>query len=230
VTGRAAALRVKTRAALPALGRATARVWREPGPAERYAEYLFLMHAVVRASVPLMQQARSRCAELAPADPIAAPLAAYLAEHSLEERDHDTWLLADLRAVGRDPDDALRRVPPPVVAELVGAQYYWLLHHHPVALLGYVAVLEEQPGAPELPDALERLTGLPPAGFRTLREHVAEDPEHRARLDLVLDALPLTPEHEALVALSALHTVAAATRLFTWLADRRLIGVTDRAG
>ena len=230
MTGHAAALRVKTRAALPALGWATARVWRGPQPAVRYGEYLCLMHAIVRASVPLLEQAGGRCAELGPADPVARPLARYLAEHAAEERDHDAWLLADLRAIGWDPDEPLRRVPPPVVAELVGAQYYWLLHHHPVALLGYVAVLEEQPGAPALPDALERLTGLPPAGFRTLRAHVAEDPEHRARLDLVLDELPLTPDHEALVALSALHTVAAATRLFTWLADRRLIGVTAHAG
>ena len=30
-------------------------------------------------------------------------------------------------------------MPSPAVAALVGSQYYWLLHHHPVALLGFVA-------------------------------------------------------------------------------------------
>lgn len=229
MTGRAAALRVRTGVAMPALLRATRRVWRGDRPAERYAEYLCLMHAVVRASVPLMTAAAARCDGLAGQDPVAGPLAAYLREHCVEERDHDAWLLADLAAIGRDPAEPVRRVPPPVVAELVGAQYYWLLHHHPVGLLGYIAVLEEQPGPPELPDRLAARTGLPPEGFRTLRAHVAEDPAHRARLDEVLDALPLAPDHEALVALSALHTVSAATRLFAWLADRRPMGVDAHA-
>jgi hypothetical protein len=225
VTGQAQALRVKTGAALPVLGRATARMWGGPEPAARYGEYLCAMHAVVRASVPLLVAAGRRCAELGAADPVAAPLAAYLAAHAAQEREHDRWLLDDLRAIGWDPGEPLRRVPPPVVADLVGAQYYWLLHHHPVGLLGYLAVLEQQPGPPELPDRLARLTGLPPRGFRTLRAHVALDPGHRAELDAVLDGLPLTADHEALVAVSALHTISAATRLFAWLADRRPLGV-----
>ncbi|MFC4031845.1 iron-containing redox enzyme family protein [Streptomyces polygonati] len=228
MTGRARALRLKTGAVLPALGRATARVWSGPEPAARYGEYLCLMHAVVRASVPLLTAAARRCAELGAADPVAGPLAAYLTAHAVEEREHDRWLLDDLRAIGRDPEEPLRRVPPPVVAELVGAQYYWLLHHHPVSLLGYVAVLEQQPGAPELPDRLARLTGLPPRGFGTLRAHVALDPGHRAELDAVIDGLPLSADHEALIAVSALHTVSAATRLFAWLADRRLLEVSAR--
>jgi hypothetical protein len=186
------------------------------------------MHAVVRASVPLLTAAGRRCADLGPADPVAEPLRAYLARHAVEERAHDAWLLADLRAIGWDPAEPLRRIPPPVVAEMVGAQYYWLLHHHPVGLLGYVAVLEQRPGPPELPDRLARLTGLPPRGFRTLRAHVALDPRHRAELDTLLDRLPLTAEHEALIALSALHTVSAATRLFAWLADRWPLGVSAR--
>lgn len=230
MTSRSDALRTRTALALPALRRATARVWEGPEPARRYGEYLCMMHAVVRASVPLMERAAVRCAALGAADPVAGPLAEYLREHAAEERDHDAWLLGDLAAIGWDPAEPLRRIPPPAVAELVGAQYYWMLHHHPVGLLGYVAVLEEQPGAPELPERLERRTGLPPAGFRTLRAHVALDPGHRAGLDRVLDRLPLAPGHEALVALSALHTVSAATRLFTWLADRRLIGVNAHAG
>lgn len=230
MTGRSGALRVKTAVALPALRRATARVWEAPELPRRYGEYLCVMHAVVRASVPLMEQAAARCAALGAADPVARPLADYLREHVREERDHDAWLLGDLAAIGWDPAEPLHRVPPPAVAELVGAQYYWMLHHHPVGLLGYVAVLEEQPGTPELPEHLERRTGLPPAGFRTLRAHVALDPGHRAALDAVLDRLPLSAGHEELVALSALHTVSAATRLFTWLADRRPIGVNSHAG
>lgn len=221
MTPRSARLRAATAAGTAELRAATARMWGAAEPAFRYREYLCAMHALVRASVPLMAAAARRCAELGDGDPVAGPLAAYLREHSVEERDHDAWLLADLAAAGGDPQEPLRRVPPAAVAELAGAQYYWLLHHHPVGLLGYIAVLEEEPGAPELPDLLAARTGLPAAGFRTLRAHVAEDPAHRAALDAVLDGLPLTPAHDALVAASALHTVSAATRLFTWLAGLR---------
>ena len=39
----------------------------------------------------------------------------------------------------------IARPPAPAVAALVGAQYYWVLHHHPVALLGYIGLLEGYP-------------------------------------------------------------------------------------
>ena len=39
-------------------------------------------------------------------------------------------------------------MPPPSVAGLVGSQYYWILHHHPVAFLGYVALMEGYPPTP----------------------------------------------------------------------------------
>lgn len=221
MTTRAQTLRATLLPVMPSLRAATARMWGAPEPAFRYREYLCAMHALVRASVPLMNTAVRRCRELMSEDPAARPLAAYLRAHSVEEQDHDAWILEDLAAVGADPGEPLRRVPPVVVAELAGAQYYWLLHHHPVGLLGYIAVLEEAPGAPGLPELLATHTGLPPAGFRTLRAHVAQDPGHRAALDAVLDGLPLTPGHEELVAASALHTVSAAVRLFTWLAGLR---------
>lgn len=221
MNARAEALRHALAPAMPRLRAATARMWAAPEPAPRYVEYLCAMHALVRASVPLMAAAVRRCEEWGPGDPVCPPLARYLHAHSAEERDHDAWILADLAAVGADPGEPLRRVPPPAVAELAGAQYYWLLHHHPVGLLGYIAVLEDEPGPVGLPDLLAARTGLPAAGFRTLRAHVAEDPGHRGALDAVLDGLPLTPGHEAAVTVSALHAVSAATRLFTWLAGLR---------
>jgi hypothetical protein len=41
-----------------------------------------------------------------------------------------------------EPAQTLSIRPSANVAALVGAQYYWILHHHPVALLGYMATLE----------------------------------------------------------------------------------------
>jgi hypothetical protein len=59
-------------------------------------------------------------------------------------------------------------------------------------------------------DAIEQLidvTGLPRAGFRQLLEHAELDVEHARELDELIDELPLSPEHEELLGLSALLTV-----------------------
>lgn len=216
--GASAHLRVKLMLLEPELRDATHHMWRAEGLLPRYRTYLCTMHAVVRASVPLMELALDRARGLAACgDPLAAPLAAYLEEHIREEEGHDAWLLEDLRAAGGAQGDALGQLPSPLVASLVGAQYYWIEHHHPVALLGYIAVLEGYAPAPGLTGRIARLTGLPAAALRTVREHSALDTEHLDELYALLDRLPLGRDQEAAVAVSALHSLDALTRLFVRL-------------
>ncbi|NEA18589.1 iron-containing redox enzyme family protein [Streptomyces halstedii] len=194
-------------------------LWRPEDLVPRYRRYLCAMHAVVRASVPLMERAREHAERLASHgdDPVAGPLAAYLTEHIQEEQDHDSWLLEDLLAAGATPEDALRPMPAPVVAALAGSQYYWIEHHHPVALLGYIAVLEGYAPAASLTARIARTTGLPDAALRTVREHAALDTGHLDDLHALLDRLPLTRGQEAEVTVSAMHSLDALTRLFVRL-------------
>lgn len=215
-----AALRVKLALADPSVRAATTALWgHEPAVLRpRYLAYLYEMHALIRASVPLMERAALRCAELAPGDPAAGPLGRYLERHIEQERGHDAWLLEDLAAAGGDPARAVGRLPSPIVAELAGAQYYWIEHHHPVALLGYIRVLEGNAPAPRLADRLAERTGLPDAAFRTVREHAELDGAHLTDLDDLLDALPLTPVQQTALAVSALRTAAGLNRLFSYLA------------
>ncbi|MFJ3930171.1 MULTISPECIES: iron-containing redox enzyme family protein [unclassified Streptomyces] len=208
----AEALRARMRLTEPAVRAATSALWCAPGLARRYPQYLRLMHGVVRASVPLMERAAARCALLR--DPVAGPLARYLAAHIEEERGHDAWLAADLAALGHDPARALGRPPPPAVASLVGAQYYWIEHHHPVALLGYIAVLEGNAPAPWLADRVVRSAGVPATALRTVRAHADLDTGHSDALYALLDGLDLTPGQVDAVTTSALFTVDALLRLF----------------
>ncbi|MFF3499800.1 iron-containing redox enzyme family protein [Streptomyces sp. NPDC003247] len=219
---RSAALRVKLALTAPTLNAAAAALW-EPsgGPSRhvsRYVAYLYAMHALIRASVPLMERAALRCGELPPGDPSAVPLARYLEQHIEEERGHDDWLLDDLAAAGADPAPARHGIGPPVVAGLAGAQYYWVEHHHPVALLGYIRVLEGNAPAPWLAGRLAARTGLPAAAFRTVREHAELDTGHLAAVDGLIDSLPLTRDQEEAVTVSALHTADGVARLFLQLA------------
>jgi hypothetical protein len=169
--------------------------------------------------VPLTETALARSRELD--DRLAAPLARYLEEHVDEELGHDETLLGDLELLGIDRATVLGRIPSPAVAALVGGQYYWILHYHPVAFLGFVALMEGYPPTPELIDELVERTGYPRAAFRTYVEHAELDPGHRDHLDRTIDALPLDESHEVAMGTSAIATAAlAASSLEELLAER----------
>ena len=184
---------------------------------ELWPEYLVLQHQIIRATVPLTEAALAEARRLD--DPLGAPLAAYLEEHVDEELGHDDTLLDDLELLGLERAEVLRRIPPPTVAALVGSQYYWILHHHPVTFLGFVGLMEGFPPTPELIETLLERTGFPREAFRTYVEHAALDPGHRDHLDRTLDSLPLTAEHEAALGLSAITSAALAARALDELLD-----------
>ncbi|MFD7639219.1 iron-containing redox enzyme family protein [Kitasatospora sp. NPDC059795] len=210
------ALNARLALVAPALHRASARLWRPDGDLTgRYRRYLWAMHAVTTASVPLLERAASACSRWD--DGWAPSLAAYFAGHAEEERGHDAWLLADLVAAG-EPTGEPRPLPPPLVVELAGAQYYRIEHRHPATLLGYLAVLEGHAPSPVLAGVLAARTGLPEAAFRTLREHADLDADHVAEVERQLDRLPLTADQRTEVAVSALHTAGILARLFDQLA------------
>jgi hypothetical protein len=166
-----------------------------------------------------MQEASEVARALPDGDLVAPALAGYLDGHILEELHHDEWLLDDLEVLGVDRSAILARPPTPSVASLVGAQYYWIFHYHPVAVLGYVALLEGYPPTVELIEELTARTGHDPRGFRTLRKHAELDPGHRDELDELLDSLPLTREQSTVIGLSAIHTVSALTAAYEAITD-----------
>ena len=194
---------------------ASTALWDDPAFGRLYARYLFDLHAIVRASVPMMEAALACARARSGDDEVAAHLTDYLAAHVREEHGHDDWLLDDLIRLGHSRAEVLRRIPSASVASLAGAQYYWIHHYHPVAVLGYLAVLEGSP-----PDAahLEHVaarTGLPLECFSTMVKHARLDPYHKDDLDRFIDGLPLTREHAAVIGVSAFHTVHALCRVIT---------------
>ena len=209
------ALRCKLTLAAPALNQAMGALWHPADLGARYLRYLSVMHTVIRASVPLMQTAVVRCRELD--DAVAGPLADYLTHHIDEELNHDDWLLEDLAAAGVDPTPTVTDQPSPTVARLVGPQYYWIAHHHPVSLLGYIAVLEGNSPPPWLAGRLAADTGLPDAAFRTLHHHAVADLDHNAELDDFIDSLALSAGHQRAMSVSALSTVDLLTEVFLQL-------------
>lgn len=203
-------VRLQLAAAVGPFAEACTALVEHPNLREVWPEYLVLQHQIIRATVPLTEAALARARELD--DPLREPLSAYLEEHVDEELHHDEQLLDDLELLGLPRDDVLARMPPSSVATLVGAQYYWIHHHHPVAFLGYVALMEGYPPTGELIETLSARTGYPKESFRTFSEHSELDPGHRDHLDETLDALPLTESDEAAIVESATVTAELTAR------------------
>ncbi|WP_173514887.1 iron-containing redox enzyme family protein [Ensifer sesbaniae] len=194
---------------MPALRAAFGDLWRTDPPREMTIAFLVLLHQIMRASVPLMQSAAVKCDQLEGTDKLAPLLGEYYRHHVSEELHHDTWALEDLETAGCDPRRLLSITPSVEVARLVGTQYYWLHHHHPLMLLGYITVLEAFPPADSMIDEIRDRSGLPDSTFRTLRIHGDLDPTHSAEIDQTFDALPLDQEHLEMVGLSVLHSCDA---------------------
>jgi hypothetical protein len=207
-------LRLKLDMAYPAVARATAAIWGEERVSELYPMYLTIWHGVVRSAVHLIDAAAVSARALAPEDEVAAALVAYFEHHGPEEAGHDVWLLEDLEVLGVDREAALARTPSPRVATLVGAQYYWLRHAHPVSLLGHMGVVEGFSPPIGFADRLQELTGHPREAFRAIRRHERLDIKHKRELYELIDRLPLTAEHEQLMGIAGLHTIQAAVDVF----------------
>ena len=156
-----------------------------------------------------MEAALARAREAAPDDSVSHGLVTYLERHIPEEMHGDEpggGTLDDLVALGVDPVRLREEPPAPKVAALIGAQYYWIFHQHPVALLGFLELEAYHPHGPTVERLIET-TGLPREGFRQLILHSKLDVVHARDLHRLLDALPLEPRHERLIGLSALQTI-----------------------
>ena len=89
----------------------------------------------------------------------------------------------------------------------MGAQYYWVLHYHPVTLLAWIGLLEGYPPPPALIDELRARTGYGAEAFRTLAAHAELDIGHGDELFALLDELPLTAEQSTAIGLNAMSSV-----------------------
>jgi hypothetical protein len=200
-------LRAKIRLAEPCLLAVSDRFWTHAHLGEIFPEFLFMMHSIIRSSVSLLNAAADAAQRLADTDELSLKIAGYYRTHALEETHHDDWLLDDLDAIGGDRSEVLARMPSAAVASLVGAQYYWALHVHPVSLFGYLAVLEGNPSSLEQLSKIRTTHKLAAEGFRTMVKHARLDPHHRDEMFAQLDELPLTATQSELVALSAFHAI-----------------------
>lgn len=179
---------------------------------ERLARYLIVLHQIVRGSVPLMVEAR----DLARGGDSARAyrLADYLDRHIEEERNHDEWLLDDLTSIGYSREQVLAERPSKFIASLVGSQYYWIRHHSPLSILGYIAVLECHPTPGAELRRIAQNARVPEGALSTLLHHANVDGDHRSALFHAIQSLELAREDEAVIRRVALEALGMLREIF----------------
>jgi hypothetical protein len=206
-------LKLKILLAQPRLHVASRAFWASKRFPDILPEYLYQLYCAMRATVPLMAVARERAEAMANDCPVAARLVPYFTRHMREETGHDVWMLEDLESLGLDQAAVEARIPAPEVAALIGTLYYWVNYAHPVSLLAYFAVTEGNPPSAETVDSVARRWRIPRKAFRTVYKHAVLDVRHGQEVFRVLDGLPLTEQHEALLGLTALASIEQLTVL-----------------
>jgi hypothetical protein len=192
---------------LPGLSHSVDELWADVRLRTLYPRYLVALHTMVRASVPLMQEALEVTNSKYLDTPCGVRLAAYLTNHIPEESGHDEWLLEDLAQLGYPSSVATTHFPSPAVAAMVGAQYYYVRHVHPCVLLGYISVLEGYPPSAAMAERGSELTGYPKIAFRTIRKHANLDPHHKLDLETAIDEMQLDDKQLSMISANALLTI-----------------------
>jgi hypothetical protein len=199
-----------------------------PRAHELVPQYLATGYHLARSLVPLMEAALGRARALALHDRVAEELAPYLERHIPEEMHSDEpgdAMLDDLEALGVDRVALQSQLPHPKMAALLGAQYFWIFHYHPVAILGFLQLEAYHPHYPTVEQLIEK-SELPRDGFRQLLLHAKLDAAHARELHRVLDSLPLEPHHEQLIGLSALQTITLLTEVWLDVVEEKEAGPT----
>lgn len=203
----------KIRLAERRLFAATHVFWNHPALPVLLPKFLIQAHILIRNGLTLMEVARERSLAQ-PEDAVARDLAAYLQVHLEEELGHDQWLLDDIRTLGLDEHQILQAQPCAAVVDLVGAQYFWMMQVHPVAIMGYLILMEGYAPLKEQLDQIRVRSGAPAEAFRCLVRHADDDPGHLADLNRTLDSMNLSTDQARAIGMCAFAAIEGLSSMF----------------
>jgi pyrroloquinoline quinone (PQQ) biosynthesis protein C len=198
---------------------ATHVFWNHPDMPRLLPGFLIQAHCLMRNSITLMTVARDLTRAQSATDAVARELADYMGIHVEEERGHDRWLLEDIQTLGFEEQEILQSQPCAAVVNLIGAQYFWMTHVHPVAIMGYMILMEGYaPVTSQLEDIRVR-SGAPASAFRCLQRHAEDDPGHLADLNRTLDSMALTVAQSRAVGMCAFAAIEGLAAMFEELLE-----------
>lgn len=121
-------------------------------------------------------------------------LAEYLFRHAGEELGHDLWAAKDLRDLGMSDAEISAIHPSSPCARMVALEYYYAAHANPVALFGWMFVLESLGGkvGGGIATAIDKVLGLNGKATYFLKGHADADAHHSEDLYAMISRHVLT--------------------------------------
>ncbi|HVB48731.1 MAG TPA: iron-containing redox enzyme family protein [Burkholderiales bacterium] len=152
-----------------------------------YKAFLHDLYYIVWHFCPIMGAAASRC------DDRFRNVRYELYERIDEEKNHETWVLEDIEAVGGDVARVRANPPSPPVQAMVAFNYYCADRAHPCSVLGMLYSLEviASAYAATLAQSIAKTLGrdMDGPGFKFLLSHSAMDQEHVAKLNVLVKTI-----------------------------------------
>lgn len=152
-----------------------------------YRAFLHDLYHIVWHFCPTMAAAASRCGDE------FRQVRYELYERLEEEKNHETWVLDDIKAIGGDIERVRTHLPSPSVQGMVGFNYYCADRAHPCAILGMLYSLEviASAYAATISQAIAKAIGrdVDGPGFRFLMSHSAMDQDHVAKLNALVKTI-----------------------------------------
>jgi pyrroloquinoline quinone (PQQ) biosynthesis protein C len=166
---------------------------------EEYQAFLHDLYHVVWHFCPTMAAAAACCGDE------FRGVRYELYERIQEEKDHETWVLEDIEAMGGDVRGAAASAPSVPVQAMIAYNYHAAERIHPCSVLGMLYVLEVLSSvyggraADSIASALGRAANG--GGFKFLSSHASMDVDHMARLNRLLKTIS-SPEAQAAIVAS----------------------------
>ena len=152
-----------------------------------YNAFLHDLYYIVWHFCPIIGAAASRC------DDRFRQVRYEYYERIEEEKNHETWVLEDVEAVGGDVASVRANPPSAPVQAMTAFNYYCADRAHPCAILGMLYSLEviASAYAATLAQSIAKSLGrdMDGPGFKFLLSHSAMDQEHVAKLNVLVKTI-----------------------------------------
>jgi pyrroloquinoline quinone (PQQ) biosynthesis protein C len=156
-------------------------------PLPEYRAFLHDLYYIVWHFCPIMGAAASRCGDE------FRQVRYELYERIEEEKNHETWVLEDIEAMGGNAARVRAELPSPAVQSMVAFNYFSAERAHPCAVLGMLYSLEviASAYAATISQSIAKTVGrsVDGPGFRFLMSHSAMDLDHVAKLNVLMKTI-----------------------------------------
>lgn len=148
---------------------------------EEYQAFLHDLYHIVWHFCPVMAAAAARCGDE------FRDVRYALYERIEEEKEHETWVLEDVQAVGGDVAGVKTKPPSAPVQAMIAFNYHGAERVNPCSVLGMLYMLEVVSSVygGRVSDSIARALGrdVNAGGFKFLTSHATMDVDHMAKLN-----------------------------------------------